>query len=128
LRDATAKTGVPKSTLNNRQNGTQPATIAHENKQKLAPEIEKNLVEWILAEDRAGLPPTYVRIRIMVKSILDVQGDKTGLGEKWHYNFVKRYSDQIKIASQRAIDADRVDSCYSLAISKFFDRYETLIK
>jgi hypothetical protein len=72
--------------------------------------------------------PTYTRIREMVLAVLDAQDNRTGLGENWHYNFIKRHYGQIKIGSQRVIDAERVDSCNSLDISQFFDRYEALIK
>jgi hypothetical protein len=126
LRDAAAKTGFTKSTLNNHQKGMKSRSEVHGYRQKLSPELELNLVEWILAEDRAGLPPTYCRIRAMVASLQDILGDSTGLGANWHRRFVKRHKS-IKILKQRVVEADRVNSCNSEAISEFFDRYEGLI-
>jgi hypothetical protein len=92
----------------------------------LSPELEQNLVDWILAEDRAGLPPTYARIRSMVTGLQDILGDSTGLGGNWHRRFVKRHKS-IKISKQRVIESDRVNYCNSETISEFFDRYEGLI-
>jgi hypothetical protein len=126
LRNAKAKTGITKSTLWNRRNGSKAYAEAHQHRQKLSPELEKHLVEWILAEDMAGLAPTYTRIRSMVASMLDSLRDTTGLGQNRIQRFVKRHKS-IKILEQRVVEADRINSCNSKAISKFFDRYEAML-
>ena len=48
----------------------------------MEPELENELVQWILAEDRASLAPTYTRIRSMAVNILTVHGQDIHLGEK----------------------------------------------
>jgi hypothetical protein len=62
----------------------------------------------------------------MVTCLLESLGESTGLGEQWHQRFVKRHKS-IKIAKQRVIESDRVNSCNSGAISEFFDCYEALL-
>ncbi|KAF1931809.1 uncharacterized protein M421DRAFT_27377, partial [Didymella exigua CBS 183.55] len=43
--------GVARSTLQGRRAGQQPHTIAHSNQQRLTPEQEAFLIDWILEED-----------------------------------------------------------------------------
>jgi hypothetical protein len=57
--------GVNHDTLGRRRNGTLPRQQAHENEQSLSSEEEQLLLAWIQAEDLAGAPPTYARIRAM---------------------------------------------------------------
>jgi hypothetical protein len=75
-------------------------------------------MEWILAEDRAGLPPTYASVRSMVNDMLDCLGITTGLGINWVRRFIRRYS-KIKIVDQRVVEADRVNACNIKTISTY---------
>jgi hypothetical protein len=127
LRDAAAKTGFAKSTLRNHQNGVKCRREAHIFEQKLSPELEQHLLEWMLAEDRAGLPLTYASVRSMVNDILDCLGITTGLGKNWIRDFVRRYP-AIKIVNQRLIEADRVNACNTKTISAYFDQHSALIQ
>ncbi|KAF1925141.1 uncharacterized protein M421DRAFT_23128, partial [Didymella exigua CBS 183.55] len=56
---------VPRSTLQERINSCQPNAMAHLNQQRLTPEQECFLVEWILEEDSRAQPPSYPRVREM---------------------------------------------------------------
>lgn len=58
-RKAAQAWGVPRSTLQERINGRQPSAIAHHNQQRLTPEQELFLVDWILDEDERARPLTH---------------------------------------------------------------------
>ena len=88
LRDAAAKTGLGRTTLTNRQNGMKTRQEGHTKEQKLSPELENELVQWILEEDSAGLAPTLTHVRSMAVNLLEYAGDPTGLGENWHARMV----------------------------------------
>ncbi|KAF2277128.1 uncharacterized protein EI97DRAFT_351311, partial [Westerdykella ornata] len=50
-RKAASSYGIPESTLRGRLRGQQPHATAHQNQQRLTPEQEAFLVDWILDED-----------------------------------------------------------------------------
>jgi hypothetical protein len=50
-------------------NGMLTRQKAHEKHQNLSPEEEQYLLVWIQAEDLAGTPPTYARIRAMANTM-----------------------------------------------------------
>ena len=67
--------GVPQSTLRGRIRGGRSHTIAHSNQQRLSPEQEEYVVEWILEEDSCAQPPSHPRAQEMVTRILQMNGD-----------------------------------------------------
>ena len=67
--------GVAESTLRGRQQGQQPHAIAHQNQQRLTPEQERFLVDWILDEDSRAQPPSHPRVREIAIQILHMNGD-----------------------------------------------------
>jgi len=70
--------------------------------------MEKELVDWIMIEDRAGTAPGVARLREMAEEMLRAAG-KTGddaiLGEKWHSNFIERH-ENIKVCYARKVEAN----------------------
>jgi hypothetical protein len=64
-RKAAEAWGIPRSTLRGRLQGQQPHAIAHLNQQRLTPDQECFLVEWVLEEDTRAQPPSHPRIREM---------------------------------------------------------------
>jgi hypothetical protein len=81
-RKAAKAWGVPRSTLQERLHGRQPNAIAHSNQQRLTPEQEHFLVEWILEEDSRAQPPSHPRVREMATRILTMNGDYEPLGQQ----------------------------------------------
>jgi hypothetical protein len=57
--------GVPRSTLQDRLSGHLPHAVAHQHQQRLSPEQEEFLIEWILDEDSRAQPPSHARVREM---------------------------------------------------------------
>ena len=76
------KWGVPRSSLQERLNGRVPNAIAHHHQQRLTPEQEEFLVEWILDEDTRAQPPSHARVREMATRILRMNGDTQPLGKQ----------------------------------------------
>ncbi|XPS72644.1 hypothetical protein M3J07_004794 [Ascochyta lentis] len=79
-RQAARAYGIPKSSLQSRLQGYQPHAIAHSNQQRLTPEQEEFLVEWILEEDSRAQPPSHPRVQEMASQILYINGDHKPLG------------------------------------------------
>lgn len=90
------KWGVPRSSLQERLNGRVPNAIAHHHEQRLTPEQEEFLVEWILDEDTRAQPPSHARVREMATRILRMNGDTQPLGKRWIPHFLAR---QPRVAS-----------------------------
>lgn len=83
--------GIARSTLQERLNGRQCHAVAHQNQQRLTPEQEDFLADWILSEDLSGRPPSRVCVREMATCILRMNGDCEPLGQLWVANFVGRH-------------------------------------
>ena len=123
--EAWKKTGVSRQTIDARLKGSQTPKEAHGSQQKLSPKIEKELVNWILLEDRAGNAPTYARIRSMAADILEANRQTRELGECWHTNFISRHNE-IKASFARKVDKERIKSCTIAAINDFFKRFDSI--
>ncbi|KAF2626477.1 hypothetical protein BU25DRAFT_312804, partial [Macroventuria anomochaeta] len=79
-RKAAKAYGVPRSSLQARLAGHQPHAIAHQHQQRLTPQQEHFLAQWILDEDSHTQPPTRARVREMATRILHMNNDFTPLG------------------------------------------------
>jgi Tc5 transposase DNA-binding domain len=130
LRHCSEITGVNRQTLSARLAGGKSQQAAQEIRQKLSPELEKELVEWIILEDRAGNAPGYARVRAMAEEMLAAVG-RTGndaiLGEKWHINFIHRHDTQIGAVFARKVDAARINGATKDVINEWFDRYDQIV-
>ena len=119
------KTGVGRTTIQKRLGGSLPHNQAHGGQQKMPEEMETMLVQWILAEDRAGQAPGYARTRAMAEEMLQVAGLPAGLGENWHKRFNARHPE-IKAVNSRHVEAARVNACNSETILAFFERLKSI--
>ena len=72
--------GIARSTLRDRLQGATSRAIAHQYEQRLTPEQEQFLVEWILEEHARGYPPPHARAREMASRILRMNGDLNLVG------------------------------------------------
>jgi len=119
------ETGVLRQTIQKRVNGAKPAYEAHGGQQKMPPEMEDMLVEWIKAEDLSGNAPGFVRTCVMAEDMLQFAGLPAYLGENWHKNFAKCHPD-IKAVHARQVEAERVNACNEATIIEFFERYKEI--
>ncbi|ODM22864.1 hypothetical protein SI65_00453 [Aspergillus cristatus] len=110
---ATAKAhNLPLSTLSDRNpdNSTDTRHTYHEKSQRLTPEEEDFLAEWILEQDRQGYPHTHIRARKMAQRIRQMHGDTEPIGFHWVSQFKKRHPEvssslgrRIKKSQKRAV-------------------------
>jgi hypothetical protein len=122
-RKAAKAWGVPRSTLQERINGRQPNAIAHSNQQRLTPEQERFLVEWILEEDSRAQPPSHPRVREMATRILHMNGDYEPLGQLWVPHFITRNPRVASIVG-RTIESARTTAASQDTIRAFLELFE----
>ncbi|KAI0991857.1 hypothetical protein K3495_g16330, partial [Podosphaera aphanis] len=65
LRMAAIALNVPRSTIHSRMLDFQSHAIAHKKRQRLSPEQEESLKNWIIMEDSRFQPPSYPRVKEM---------------------------------------------------------------
>lgn len=82
--------GVPRSTLQDRLHGRQSHAVAHQHQQRLTPEQESFLADWILEGNVEAQRPSRKRVREMAILILQMNGDYESLGQLWVSRFVAR--------------------------------------
>jgi hypothetical protein len=109
VRAAARAWGVPRSTLQGRLAGQQSHAIAHNHQQRLTPEQEEFLVQWILDEDLRALPPSHARVREMATRILHMNKDDEPLGLRWVSHFLNRNPEVHSIVG-RSIEAARAQA------------------
>ena len=91
LRHCEDVTGVCRQIISARLVGRKPHKDAHQNSQKMSPEMELELTEWIILENRAGNAPGLVCLRCMAEEMLAAAGNVGNdviIGEKWHLYFI----------------------------------------
>jgi hypothetical protein len=123
LRKAAKALGVPRSTLQDRINGRQSHATAHSYQQRLTPEQEAFLVEWILDEDSRAQPPSHLRVREMATRILRMNGDTQPLGQLWVPHFITRNPRVASIVG-RTIESARTTAANFETIRAFLELFE----
>jgi hypothetical protein len=86
---------IPRSTLYDRLQGSQPQATPNAQKRKLHPVEEQSLVQWILDLDRRGFPPQVIYVRRMADALLAARGQNPSpqpVGKNWVSRFVNNQS------------------------------------
>ncbi|UPX10142.1 uncharacterized protein EKO05_0000813 [Ascochyta rabiei] len=122
-RQAAKAYSVPRSTIQERLSGRQPNAIAHHQQQRLTPEQEQFLVNWILEEDSRAQPPSHPRVREMATLILHMNGDYEPLGHKWVTHFITRNPRVASIVG-RKIESARTTAANYETIRAFLELFE----
>jgi Tc5 transposase DNA-binding domain len=122
---AARETGVQRQTIEARLKGAKPHNQAHDTQLKVPRELEEELVQWILAEDRAGQAPGYARTRTMAEEMLEAAGLPSTVGENWHYAFRSRHPE-IRAADARHVEASRINACNSETVLAFFEQLKAI--
>ena len=119
-RKAAVANKIARSTLQGRLQGRQSHAVAHQNQQRLTPEQEDFLVDWIRAEDLRAQPPSRLRVREMATRILHMNGDFEPLGQLWVPHFVARNPRIASIVS-RSIEGARTTATSHDTIQTFLE-------
>jgi hypothetical protein len=115
--------GIPQSTLSTRIHGTKSRRTAHADQQRLTPEQESFLVDWILEQDMHGYPPSHERAREMAIRILRMNGDLEPLGKHWLPAFIKR-NPRVASVIGRKLEVPRAEASTPAQIRAFIRRFE----
>ena len=116
---------IPLATLSRRVRGSQNWQNSHIHQQRLTPQQEDFLVQWILEEDARGFPPSHARTREMANRILRMNGDHASVGKHWISYFIKR-NPRVASMIGRKIEAARAEGATQEAIREFLQLYEQL--
>jgi len=114
---------IPRSTLAARLRGTQTRQFSHEYQQRLTPQQEEFLVQWILEEDARAFPPSHARAREMANRILRMNGDNNPVGKRWISFFLKRNTRVASIVG-RKIEGVRAEGATQEQIRAFLELFE----
>jgi hypothetical protein len=123
VRGAARAYGIPRSSLQSRMQGRQSHATAHSNQQRLTPEQEASLVDWILVEDSRAKPPSHLRVREMAMRILHMNGDYRPLGKMWVPHFISR-NPRISSMVGRSIESSRTTAANYDTIQAFLQLFE----
>ena len=119
LRLASREWGVPFTTLQNRNQGSESYALAAESKQRLSKTQEEHLSTWVLAQEALGVPLTHSQIRQFVSRLLAIKGDHQQLGKRWMEGFLRR-NPILRTKRARNIDSVRVNSATTSTIKSWF--------
>ena len=122
-RAAAGAYGIPPSTLRDQINGATNSAISHQHQQRLTPQQEEFLVEWILEEGQRGYPPSFARAREMASRILRMNGDLNPIGRKWVTQFIRR-NPRVSSVVGRRIEAPRAEAATPGQIRAFLELFE----
>ena len=89
-RKAAKEYGVPHSTLQDGHSGGSTAHSGHHHQQRLFPDQDTCLCDWIIDQEACGYAPSHTRTREMATLMLTMAGDTEALGKKWISHFMKR--------------------------------------
>ena len=121
LRQACRDWGVPYTTLQNRNQGTNNHTTAAESQQRLSKIQEEHLTSWILAQEALGVPLSHGQIRQFVCRLLVIKGDYNNLGKRWMEGFL-RHNPILRTKRAHSIDSIRVNGATTSVIKGWFPR------
>lgn len=122
-RKAAQAYGIPRSSLQARLRGQLPHASAHQDQQRLTPEQEAFLVDWILDEDSRAQPPSHLRVREMATRILTMNGDPRPLGQQWVSHFITR-NPRVSSVVGRTIESLRTTAASYNTIKAFLELFE----
>jgi len=115
--------GIPPSTLRDRINGATNSAISHQYQQRLIPQQEDFLVQWILEEEARGYPPSHARVREMANRILRINGESNPIGQAWIPGFIRRNPRVASIVGKR-LEAPRAEAATPEQIRAFLELFE----
>jgi 4-hydroxybenzoate polyprenyltransferase len=127
IKPTAKKYGLVRSTLQGRLRGAAPMHEARKNDQKLSPEQEAFLAQWILHEEVSGRAPNRRRVVSMGNSILAESGHPGRLGKRWIDRFVKRHPE-IKWKNADLLERARARGSTRQAFEAFFDLLERHVR
>ena len=135
--EAAHSLGVPPSTVYACAKGCPTHTQAHEPKQLLSGEEEKELVRWICQLTDSGYPPKPYAVRemaeaIQIRRLIGINDASVrhvsydAIGEQWVKRFMSHHPELKSVIAEQ-IEAVRIQETSCPVIEKWFDDVESII-
>ena len=99
--------GVPKSSLFDRINGAASKKEESQRRQRLSPQEEQAIVNWLLRLQGWGWPARTGQIRDLTTELLRKKGDTKALGVNWVQKLLRRHHDLKSADKEHAMVRDR---------------------
>ena len=118
--------GIPFTSLQTRtgpkdSTGCQSKNEHDEKRQRLLPEAEDALIDWILQMQAWGWPPRCLQLRLMAIELLCLKGDTAPLGVNWNQKFLRRHPNLAtrftqSLDKERAMmhDTEKIEAWFEL--------------
>ncbi|CCF41338.1 transposase [Colletotrichum higginsianum] len=119
IKSASREYGIPRTTIYRRMTGAQSRVIAFADLQRLSPDQEAKLAEWVRIQHALGLAPTHQQVKVFAERILHAMGDTEPIGKGWIQAFLKR-NPSIKVQRSRPIDSRRINGASTEVIREWF--------
>jgi hypothetical protein len=114
------KFSVSCCTLSDRLCGAHSNHEAHMDKQRLTPEQEEKLVEWIIDWRRNGVGITHQMVGLMVTTIICVNGNNQPVGQHWISHFIQRH-ERLKTTVSCPIKIEQFLACKDETIPRYYE-------
>jgi 4-hydroxybenzoate polyprenyltransferase len=114
---------VAQSTLSERLHGSQSATTAKTHLQRLSPEQEIFLSDWIRGQEVAGRAPNRRQVARFAQAILKSGGDEEPLGIRWVDRFLRR-NPGISMRKKNPLEAARIRGSTKGNFERFYGNVE----
>ena len=93
--------------------------------QKLTPEEEQTIEDWIIRLHDWGWPPKVHQTRHLANELLRLKGCKDGVGPNWAQRFLSRHPN-IKSAWIPPLEKERANAEDPVIIQGWFDKYSEI--
>ncbi|KAM5349768.1 hypothetical protein ACJ41O_006273 [Fusarium nematophilum] len=121
------KHAIARGTLRHRQKGGTNAREAKISTQRLSPDQEDDLINWIINKEEASRAPTKKNIREFAQLMASVSGEEQPIGHNWVNRFIQRH-EEVKTKFSRSTEAVRTREATEENLEQFYDRLDTQIK
>jgi len=116
---------IPSSTLWNRINDRMTAAARNQQFQRLSPEEEAAIRDWILRLQAWGWSPRVKQVRSIAKELLIKKNDDKSVEVNWSQKFLKRHS-QIKTVYISSLDKERAMTQNHDILADWFNLFQSL--
>ena len=116
---------VSKATLYRRINSCRNQGSYGISKQRLTPEEEESIKNWVLEIQSWGFPPRVAQLREMAVELLQAKGDHKELGKNWVSGYLSRHPT-LQAKYSRTLDQDRFLAQNQDIIQDWFNLYRSI--
>lgn len=103
---AARRFNIAPSTLSRRlHDNTRSHTEGARHLQRLSPEHEKIIADWITVEEASGRAPTRAKVRAFAQCMTEAQGETHPVGKTWFNGFIRR-NPHVKAKVGRKAEAE----------------------